>query len=56
MRIRRDSTQVRHDDASARAAALAPESLELAFWAAVHNGQDVSGFPARWQELRRRLG
>jgi uncharacterized Ntn-hydrolase superfamily protein len=39
-----------------RAAALAPDSVELAFWGAVRSGQDVSGFPPRWRELRRRLG
>jgi uncharacterized Ntn-hydrolase superfamily protein len=51
---------VSYDDdpaqASERAAALAPDSIELAFWAAVRSGRDVGAFPPRWRELRRRLG
>jgi uncharacterized Ntn-hydrolase superfamily protein len=43
-------------ESSLRAAALAPDSIELAFWAAVRTGRDVGGFPPRWRELRRRLG
>jgi uncharacterized Ntn-hydrolase superfamily protein len=43
-------------DTEAEAVAIAPDSVELAFWAAVRAGGDVSEFPAQWQELRRRLG
>jgi uncharacterized Ntn-hydrolase superfamily protein len=43
-------------ESAMRAAGLAPDSVELAFWAAVRAGDDVSGFGPRWRELRRRLG
>jgi uncharacterized Ntn-hydrolase superfamily protein len=43
-------------DTEAEAVAIAPDSVELAFWAAVSAGRDVSGFPPQWRELRRRLG
>jgi len=43
-------------DTEAEAVTIAPDSVELAFWAAVRAGKDVSEFPPEWQELRRRLG